>query len=382
MRFNTLYLATDGEYELLYPKIIFFLVGALASTSPLMASERMLREQVQSEAMAVFAPLPNVETVLDELGYSSDMVDLGRHLFFDNRVSLGQDISCASCHAFDAGGSDARKTSIGHKGALGGRNAPTVLNAVFNIEQFWDGRANDLAEQAKGPVENPIEMANHRDNLIQTLAEIPGYVERFSAAFPDANNPITFDNFAHAIAAFEATLITPTRFDEFLLGRQEALELDEIVGLRIFLDTGCMECHNGLNLGGNNYQYFGAVKDPSEKYMPRDDLGVAAVTGDPSDKYLFRVPSLRNVALSGPYFHSGAASTLTEAVQVMANVQLGARLDDQDVDLIIAFLETLSGVPERITAPVPLQKPQPVPEIAIDPETAQNATLAAREPAG
>ena len=133
MRFNTLYLATDGEYELLYPKIIFFLVGALASTSPLMASERMLREQVQSEAMAVFAPLPNVETVLDELGYSSDMVDLGRHLFFDNRVSLGQDISCASCHAFDAGGSDARKTSIGHKGALGGRNAPTVLNAVFNI---------------------------------------------------------------------------------------------------------------------------------------------------------------------------------------------------------------------------------------------------------
>lgn len=367
---------------MLYPKIVFFLVGALASTSPLFASELLLREQVQSEAMAVFAPLPNVETVLDELGYSSDMVDLGRYLFFDNRVSLEQDISCVSCHALDAGGSDARKTSIGHKGALGGRNAPTVLNAVFNIEQFWDGRANDLVEQAKETVENPIKMANHRDNLIQTLAEFPGYVERFFVAFPDANNPITFDNFAHAIAAFEATLITPTRFDEFLLGRQDALELDEIVGLRIFLDTGCMECHNGLNLGGNNYQYFGAVKDPSENYMPRDDLGVAAVTGDPSDKYLFRVPSLRNVALSGPYFHSGAASTLTEAVQVMANVQLGARLDDQDVELIIAFLETLSGVPAGITAPVPLQKPQPVPEIAIDPETAQNATLAAREPAG
>lgn len=314
MRFNTLYLATDGEYELLYPKIVLLLVGALASTSPLMASERMLREQIQSEAMAFFAPLPNVETVLDELGYSSDMVDLGRHLFFDNRVSLGQDISCVSCHAFDAGGSDARKKSIGHKGALGGRNVPTVLNAVFYIEQFWDGRANDLTLQAKGPLENPIEMANYRDNLIQTLAEIPGYVKRFAAAFPDANNPITFDNFAHSIAAFEATLITPTRFDEFLLGRQEALKLDEIVGLRIFLDTGCMEYHNGLNLGGNNYQYFGAVKEPNEKYMPRDDLGVAALTRDPSDKYLFRVPSLRNVALSGPYFHSGAALTLTEAV--------------------------------------------------------------------
>jgi cytochrome c peroxidase len=168
------------------------------------ASEGMLREQVQSMAAAVFDPLPSVTQVLDENEYSDAMVDLGRFLFFDKRMSAAGDISCASCHGMDTGGGDGRPTSVGHIGAIGGRNAPSVFNAIFNVEQFWDGRAPDLEEQAKGPIQNPIEMANSDQNLVATLLEIPGYVERFSTAFPDQDEPITFDNIATAIAAFEA----------------------------------------------------------------------------------------------------------------------------------------------------------------------------------
>lgn len=336
------------------------------SMSPALASEALLLKHVFSEANALFLPLPSVDDVLAESGFSDEMVDLGRHLFFDTRVSVSDSMSCASCHDLDIGGVDGNATSIGHDGSVGGRNAPTVLNAALNVDQFWDGRAPNLAEQAKGPVENPIEMGNSRENLIHTLSEIPGYLQRFSHAFPNDENPVNFDNFATAIAAFETTLLTPSRFDDFLRGNMSALTLGEVVGLEVFMDLGCAECHNGVNLGGNSYQYFGAINDPSVVHMPREDTGVALVSGDKADEYMFRVPPLRNIALTEPYFHTGSAETLAEAVQVMAEVQLGTTLDKYDTQLIISFLSALSGQQPQVTIPDPLQIPEPDPIIGSE----------------
>jgi cytochrome c peroxidase len=215
------------------------------------------------------------------------MVDLGRHLFFDARMSEAEDISCASCHDLTLGGSDGRPTSIGRDDRFGARNAPTVLNAALNIDQFWDARAPNLVEQVKGHVLNPIDMAHTQASLFQTLQDIPGYVLRFNSAFPNDAEPLGLNNFATAVAAFETTLITPSRFDAFVAGDTSALTLDEIFGMQVFFDLGCAECHNGVNLGGNSQNYFGIVAEPSNTHRPKDDTGVSAVTGNIHDEYLF-----------------------------------------------------------------------------------------------
>lgn len=231
------------------------------------------------------------------------------------------------------------KTSLGALGERGDRNSPTVFNAGFHMAQFWDGRAADLKEQAKGPIMNPVEMAIPDEaTAINNLREA-GYSEYFAKAFPAAAEPMTYDNMAEAIAAFERTLITADRFDEFLKGDNNALTADEKQGLRTFISTGCIACHSGSMLGATMYQKMGLVN----AYANTTDIGREAVTGNASDRFVFKVSPLRDVSRTAPYFHDGAAATLEEAVEQMAWLQLGRRLSAEDTASIVTFLNALEN---------------------------------------
>ncbi|MEM3974887.1 MAG: cytochrome-c peroxidase, partial [Ignisphaera sp.] len=268
------------------------------------------------------------------------------------------------------GGTDNLETSIGHGWQKGPRNAPTVFNSVFNTAQFWDGRAKDLMEQAKGPVQASVEMNNTPERVIATLKSIPQYVEMFKKAFPNEKDPVTFDNVAKAIEAFEATLITPnSRFDKFLKGDNKALTQEELEGLQIFMDKGCASCHNGINFGGTTYAPFGLVKKPDPNILA-GDRGRYQVTKSPSDDYLFKVPSLRNIELTYPYFHSGKVWSLEDAVAIMGDIQFGVKLTDIEVKKVTSFLKTLTG--ERPVVTLPLlppstdKTPKPITEVKAE----------------
>jgi cytochrome c peroxidase len=251
------------------------------------------------------------------------------------------------------GGVDVEETSIGHRWQRGGRNAPTVLNAVFNTAQFWDGRARDLEEQAGGPLVNPIEMGTTEQHVIEQLKGIPGYADAFHKAFPEQSDPLTFKNVRDAIALFEATLITPNAaFDQYLRGDDNALTAEQKEGLRLFVDNGCAGCHNGINLGGGMYAPFGVVELPGAELLPPADKGRFMVTKTPSDEYVFKVPTLRNIALTPPYFHTGKSWDLRQAVAVMGSAQLGIQLTDDEVDKITAFLHSLTGEQPEVTYPI------------------------------
>ena len=314
-----------------------------------------------------FEPLP----ALDQLDMSDPItlaqIELGKTLYFDTRLSADWDISCATCHDIFNGGDDGLELSVGHQGQLGGRNAPTVLNAFFNFAQFWDGRADTLADQAKGPIQAPVEMANTPEQALATLNAIPWYRSQFQAAFPDQTEPLTFDNLATAIEAFETTLITPSPFDQFLNGDQSALEPDELFGAFTFLDTGCIVCHNGVNVGGGFFERLGMVNAVDPNIFPPSDVGLFGVTQDEGDKFVFKVASLRNVTLTGPYFHSGRVETFDEAINIMAKAQLGSNLSKADTQSIIAFLTSLEGASLDIDIPAmpeldPILAPSVVPE--------------------
>jgi cytochrome c peroxidase len=260
--------------------------------------------------------------------------------------------SCNSCHNLATGGDDNLETSIGHGWQKGPRNAPTALNSVFNEAQFWDGRAEDLKAQAKGPVQAGVEMANTPDNVVATLTSMPQYVDWFKAAFPDEAEPITFDNFAKAIEAFEATLITPAPFDSFLNGDDAALSDIQKAGLDLFMEKGCASCHNGINVGGTGYYPFGLVEKPGADVLPANDKGRFAVTETADDSYVFRASPLRNIAVTAPYFHSGKVWDLKQAVAIMGTAQLGEELADDDVEAITAFLHSLTGKMPEVTYPI------------------------------
>ncbi|MDD8024440.1 MAG: cytochrome c peroxidase, partial [Paracoccaceae bacterium] len=234
------------------------LVVSSAFAAPALADDAALRDLAKENFEIIPMQAPQLA---DKNVMSRDRIDLGAKLFFDPRMSKSGLFSCQSCHNVGIGGVDGLETSIGHGWQKGPRNAPTMLNAVFNIAQFWDGRAPDLAEQAKGPVQAGVEMNNTPDNVVATLKSMPGYVEGFAAAFPGESDAISFDNFALAIEAFEATLITPnSKLDQFMMGWDGALSDQEKAGLQLFVDTGCAACHNGINLGGNGYYPFGVVE--------------------------------------------------------------------------------------------------------------------------
>lgn len=266
-------------------------------------------------------------------------VDLGRMLYYDTRLSKNHDIACNSCHLLDNFGVDNEPTSPGHKGARGDRNSPTVYNAALHIAQFWDGRAADVEEQAKGPILNPVEMASLSEKDVEAVLDsIPGYVEAFAAAFPGEADPLTYANMAGAIGAFERNLTTRDRLDAFLGGDLAALSEQERRGLETFLNSGCTSCHNGPALGGQMYRKLGFVFAYETK-----DPGRENVTKDPADRHVFKVPSLRNVAKTAPYFHDGSIATLDEAVRLMGYHQIGLTLEPAQIADIVAFLGALTG---------------------------------------
>ena len=322
---------------------------------------------LREEARRWFEPIPTTPPTLEDNVASPARVALGKQLFFDPRLSRSGVLSCNACHKLGMGGVDGLQTSIGHGWQAGPRNAPTVYNAVFNVAQFWDGRAKDLAEQAKGPVQASVEMNSTPERVLRTLGSMPAYVEAFAAAFPDAVAPMTFDTMARAIEAFEATLITPhAPFDRFLRGDDDALSARQKRGLASFIDTGCATCHGGVNLGGQDYYPFGVMQKPGAEVLPRGDRGRFRVTETATDDYVFRAAPLRNIALTAPYFHSGAVWALREAVAIMGVAQLGAALDEGQIDDITAFLHGLTGRMPEIAHPMlpprgagtPLPQPQ------------------------
>jgi cytochrome c peroxidase len=275
-------------------------------------------------------------------------VELGKMLFFDTRLSKSGFISCNSCHNLSMGGTDNLKTSIGHGWQKGPINAPTVLNSRFNLAQFWDGRAANLKAQAGGPIANPGEMAFTHELAVETLKTIPGYLSAFRKAY--GSDEVSVDRITSAIAAFEETLVTPNaRFDKWLKGDKKALTADELAGYKLFKDSGCVACHNGPAVGGGSFQKMGLV-EPYKASSPAE--GRVAVTGKDADRFNFKVPTLRNVELTYPYFHDGAANTLPEAVDTMGRVQLGKKFTAEENARIVAFLRTLTGDQPRFTLPI------------------------------
>ncbi|MEE8192009.1 MAG: cytochrome-c peroxidase [Gemmatimonadales bacterium] len=319
-------------------------------------------------SLEMFEPIPEELPTLDGNPITEEKVELGKMLYLDPRLSQSWLISCNTCHNLGLAGVDLMETSIGHGWQQGPRNAPTVLNAVYNVAQFWDGRAKDLMEQAQGPVQAAVEMANTPERVIATLKSIPEYVERFEASFPDEPDPVTFENMARAIEAFEATLVTPNApFDDYLRGDESALTLVQKEGLALFVEQGCAGCHDGINVGGGGYFPFGVVEKPNPDILPPGDKGRYAVTSSEADEYVFRSPTLRNVELTAPYFHSGAVWDLDEAVGVMGSAQLGATLTAEEKAAVVAFLGALTGEQPQVMYPVlpPHTETTPRPDVGV-----------------
>jgi len=309
--------------------IIALTAGALAAA------------EIPEARLRAFKPLP--KTMESAANPSTQAkVELGRILYFENRISKGHDLSCNSCHMLDKYGVDNEPTSDGHKGQQGDRNSPTVYNAALHLAQFWDGRAKDVEEQAKGPVLNPVEMAMPDEQaVVAVLKSMPEYDALFKKAFPGEANPITYDNMAKAIGAFERLLVTPSRWDKFLEGDKSALTDAEKAGFMKFSNSGCVSCHNGALVGGSNYQKLGVAKPwPHTK-----DPGRFKVTKVEHDKMVFKVPSLRNIEKTWPYMHDGATKSLEDAVALMGDYQLGGNVSRADAAVISTWLKTLTGEP-------------------------------------
>jgi cytochrome c peroxidase len=307
-----------------------------------------------------FEALPDKVPVPADNPMSAEKIELGKQLYFEPRISMNGKISCNTCHNVLGSGTDNLQFSKGHEGKLGGRNSPTVWNSAFYSVQFWDGRAASLEDQAKGPMTNPVEMAmpNH-DEVVKVVAGIPGYVSQFDKVF--GKNSVTIDNIVKAIAAFERTLVTPdSPFDKFIKGDKKAMSAAAQRGMDLFQKTGCVACHSGPNFAGPHlpvgtgfYQKFPTVPDAKleAEFGFSKDLDRYEVTKNEADKHLFRVPTLRNIALTYPYFHNGSVKRLEEAVRVMAKLQLNKDLQPREVNDIAAFLRSLSGTRAHIRAP-------------------------------
>jgi len=298
-----------------------------------------------SGAVAAQEPITPIQPVKE---INLAMVELGKKLYFDPRLSKSGFISCNSCHNLSMGGTDNLKTSIGDHWHQGPINAPTVLNSSMNVAQFWDGRAADLKEQAGGPIANPGEMAFTHMLALEVLESIPAYVREFTQVFgPDC---INIDQVTEAIAEFEKTLVTPNgRFDLWLQGDANAITAEELAGYQLFKSSGCVACHMGPAVGGSSFQKMGLVAPYETKNTAQ---GLADVTGNDADRFKFKVPTLRNVELTYPYFHDGEAATLNQAVAIMGHLQLGKNFEQADIDQIVAFLKTLTGEQPAFVLPL------------------------------
>lgn len=319
------------------------LAAAVALTLGLTACQRRAPEpaaaRIDPAHLALFAPLPPAIEISGR-PVTLEQASLGRMLFYETRLSRDHDLSCNSCHSLTDYGVDHETVSNGAQGQRGTRNAPSVYNAAGHMAQFWDGRAATIEEQAKGPILNPVEMAMPSDwDLVLELSADPVYVSAFRRAFPGQANPVTYDNVGRAIGAFERRLVTPSAWDAFLEGDQNALTAAEKEGFNTFIAAGCHGCHSGAYLGGQMYQKAGLVTP----WPDLSDPGRSTVTRQPADRMVFKVPSLRNVAMTEPYFHNGRTESLGEAVRMMGHHQLGRELTPAQVQSIVTYLETLTG---------------------------------------
>lgn len=316
--------------------LISILCGLLgAGTVAADKSDRLIRK-----ANRYFSPLPAVMPGAEN--DTAERIALGRKLFFDNRLSVNDQQSCASCHRLDPGiaGVDNLATSPGAEGRLGTRNSPTVINAGWQKSQFWDGRASDLADQAGQPILNPIEMGMPDEQaVIDKLGGLPEYREDFAGAFPDSEAALSYANLREALAAFERTLRSESRFDDFLRGDGGALSAQEQRGLNTFVRVNCVRCHDGPLLGGTLHEKLG-VEAP---FHNLEDQGRYEVTQNEEDRMVFKVSQLRNIALTGPWFHDGSGTDLGEVVRIMARIQLATELKDDEVDDLVTFLQALNG---------------------------------------
>lgn len=287
------------------------------------------------DTVGLITPLPIT------VKYDLQKAKLGQKLFSDPFLSKGENISCETCHQLDRGGVDGLRFSFGHNGQEGIFNSPTVFNARYNFVQFWDGRAKDLKAQAHGPLNNPIEMAETEEHVVNKLIQKDEYKKTFEAIYADG---VTMENLTDAIAEFEKALVTPNApFDRFLRGDENAISAQAKTGYRIFCSKGCISCHHGIGIGGNHFNKFGIMQDANLTQKGRE-----GVTGDVRDRYYFKVPSLRNVALTAPYFHDGRTQSLYDAVKIMSYYQLGRQMSSEEIKAIVAFLETLSGERPKI----------------------------------
>ncbi len=324
-----------GLHRTLAPAAIVWFCSSLVLCAP-------AKTEQMKQANLTFGTIP--KAMPGSEGDSRELISLGEKLYHETALSANGTQSCNSCHDLKAGGVDNQAVSAGVFGETGERNSPTVLNAGFHLAQFWDGRAKDLQEQAAGPILNPIEMAMASEaDAVKNIQAIPEYGKLFAAAFPDAEQPISYETITQAIAAFERTLTTSDRFDDFQNGDDQALTASEKAGLDAFASVGCTACHSGPLLGGHMYQKSGLL----EPYRNRKDTGRFQVTGEDSDRYVFKVPSLRNIELTAPYFHDGGVATLEEAIDEMARIQLGKTLSDEERTAILDFLRALTDESRR-----------------------------------
>jgi len=328
--------------------LLSFVLGACQSEQKKLEPKPM---QLQGEAptaasndidevkLAAFQPLPEaMESAKNPL--TPEKIAVGRQLFFEKRLSKSQEFSCNSCHDLLTYGVDNKKTSEGHKKQFGARNSPTVYNAAGHFVQFWDGRSPDVEDQAQKPLTNPLEMAcPDKEFVKRVVVSIPGYVEALSKAFPNEKGAKTIEHVGKVIGAFERKLVTPSRWDKFLKGDKSALTAEEKAGFNAFVDTGCIACHSGTYVGGQSFQKLGAVKP----WPSQSDTGRMMETKNEADRMIFKVPSLRNVEKTSPYFHDGSVDSLDQAVKLMATHQLGKELNDDQTKSIVTWLKTLTG---------------------------------------
>ena len=322
--------------------LAFFLVlsSCYSSHDSSLSETKRISTQIEKHYDSSQGP---IRPIPQTINLDPERIALGKVLFHDKRLSKDNSISCASCHNLDNGGVDNLERPIGINGAVGSINTPTVLNSGFNFAQFWNGRAKSLEEQAAGPVHSPSEMGSNWTEVIMKLSSDKWYVDKFNTLFSDG---MTGTNIEHAIATYERALITPdSPFDQYLRGDETAMSKKAIEGYRLFNEYGCVTCHQGINIGGNMFQKLGVMDDYFEARgnITTEDYGRFNVTGRESDRFKFKVPSLRNVAKTAPYFHDGSAQTLEQAVWIMMRFQLGRSVKQNHIDYIVSFLESLTG---------------------------------------
>lgn len=320
-------------------------LAALIHASPLAA------DSLRDHALTLFSPLPDRIDSLRGQPVTPAQVALGQMLFFDPRMSDTAQFACATCHNPSTGGDNNRQTAIGHVWQSGPQNAPTIFNATLNRARFWQGWAEDLRPDDGPVLHTAAERTGSPDRVVAVLASMPGYVSAFEAAFPDQTDPVNFDSFVRALEAFETTLLTPAPFDAWLKGDDSALSPQAREGLALFIDSGCATCHQGVNLGGDAYYPFRVVRTPGTEDQA-ESLLCFSVTEDDGEQYLYRAGTLRNIALTAPYFSEGSVWSLGLAVQLMARSQLGAELRDDQTDAILAFLDSLTGTPPALQLPI------------------------------